>query len=118
MSQPKNVDEYISSQPKYVRERLQAIRQTIKSAAPNAQEKLSYGMPYYSLNGRLIYFAAHQNHIGIYPMPAGVKAFEAELKPYKTAKATIRLPNDQPLPLGLIRRVVEFRAMQNLSKHQ
>jgi uncharacterized protein YdhG (YjbR/CyaY superfamily) len=116
MKQFKSVDEYIASYPAEVQAKLKAIRQTVIEAAPGASEKISYGMPYYSLNGRLIYFAAFKNHIGFYPMAAVIKAFKSDLGDYETSKGTIRFPLDKPLPLPLIHRIVEYRVKENQSK--
>ena len=112
MKKPDNVDDYIAAQPATVAARLQRIRELIKNEAPDATEKLSYGMPYYSLNGRLIYFMAHQQHIGVYPMKSAVRKFDKELAPYKTHVATIQLPHDKPLPLPLIKKIVKFRVRE------
>jgi uncharacterized protein YdhG (YjbR/CyaY superfamily) len=111
----KSVDEYIAAQPKDVAEKLSQIRAIVKNEAPQATEKISYGMPYYSLNGRLLYFRAHAHHIGLYPMAATVKHFEKELADYHTSKGTVQLPLNKPLPLGLIRKIVHFRAEEKMA---
>jgi uncharacterized protein YdhG (YjbR/CyaY superfamily) len=109
------VDEYIASFPPDVRRLLKQLRAVIRGAAPQAQEKISYRMPAYALNGVLVYFAAHPNHIGFYP--GGVVAeFRKDLSKYKTSKGTIQLPLDKPLPVALIRKIVKYRAVQNLAK--
>lgn len=108
------IDEYIASFSLGVQERLQQIRATIKSAAPDAQEKISYQMPTFYLHGNLVHFAAFKNHIGFYPTPSGIEAFQAELSTYKGAKGSVQFPLDQPLPLDLVRRIVEFRVAENL----
>lgn len=93
---------------------LRQLRQAIKSAAPKAEEKLSYRMPYYAYHGRLIYFAVHKNHIGMYPIIGREKElFAKELKPYLAEKATLRFPIGQPLPVALVKKVVRTRAKQN-----
>ena len=79
------VDEYISAFPKEIQTRLQQVRKTIKAAAPGAEEAISYGIAGYKLNGVLVYFAGYKNHIGFYPVPSGMQAFEKELAPYKAA---------------------------------
>ena len=115
------VDEYIASFPPSVRKRLRAIRALIRKAAPGAVEKISYGIPYYALDGRLIYFAAHAEHIGVYPITAGLRRELGDaLKPYvaKTAKSTIRLPHDQALPLALLTKVVKVRVKENRARHR
>lgn len=113
----KTVDEYIAGQPKAVAGRLSAIRQEVKKLAPQATEKLSYGMPYYCLNGRLIYFASHQEHIGLYPMKSTIAAFEKELKDYETSAGTICFLYNQPLPMPLIRDVIKHRVKTAATKN-
>lgn len=95
MKKPANVSEYISNFPKEVQSLLKDMRAAIKSAAPRADESISYGMPYYSYKGRLAYFSAAKKHIGLYVMPPTVQDFKDELKNYKTAQATIRFPLDK-----------------------
>jgi len=92
------------------------MRQTIRKAAPEAVEAISYGMPALKLNGNLVYFAAFKDHIGFYPVPSGIEAFSVELAPYVTGKGTIRFPLDQPVPLDLVAKVVKFRVKENLAK--
>ncbi len=110
------VDEYISLFPPQVAKKLSALRQTILKAAPKAQEKIAYRMPAYTLCGPLVYFAAFKNHIGFYPTPAGTETFAERLSAYKTSKGAIQLPLNKPLPLDLIREIVQFRAVQNAAK--
>ncbi len=109
----RTVDEYIANAPKQIQSRLKELRSAIKSAAPKASEKISYGMPYYSYKGRLIYFGFAKNHIGIYTMPPIVEEFGKELKKYQTGKATIRLPLDENLPIELIKKLVKARVKFN-----
>jgi uncharacterized protein YdhG (YjbR/CyaY superfamily) len=116
MKKPTSVDEYIASYPANVQAKLNEIRQIVKEEAPQASEKLSYGMPYFSFNGRLLYFAVHKEHIGLYAMPSAVIVFKKELTEYETSKGTIRFPLDKPLPTELIRRIIEFRVKENSSK--
>lgn len=111
-----SIDEYIAAFPKETQKILQEIRATIKAAAPDAEEKISYQMPTFFLNGNLIHFAAFKNHIGIYPTPSGTEAFKKEIAQYKTAKGSIQLPIDKPMPLKLISRIVKFRVAENLKK--
>ncbi len=113
MKKAKDVDEYILSAPKEMRAKLNELRAAIKSAAPKAEEKLSYGMPYYSYKGRLVYFGFAKKHIGLYPMPPITQEYAKELKKYQTGKATIRLPMDEKLPLGLIKKMVKARVRYN-----
>ena len=110
------IDEYIATFPTDIQERLQQVRATIKAAAPDATEKISYQMPTFFLNGNLVHFAAFKNHIGFYPAPRGIEAFKDELAQYKGAKGSVQFPLDQPMPLDLIRRIVEFRAAENRNK--
>jgi len=108
------IDEYIAIFSPDVQQRLQQMRATIKAAAPDAQEKISYQMPTFYLHGNLVHFAAFKHHIGFYPVPSGIEAFKAELSNYKGAKGSVQFPLDQPLPLDLVRRIVEFRVAENL----
>ena len=109
-----SVDEYIAACPAGVQGKLQELRALIKTCAPQAQEKISYGMPAYSLNGNLVYFGCFPKHIGFYPIPSGIAAFEQELSVFKRGKGSIQFPLDQPLPLDLIARIVKFRIAENL----
>jgi len=109
----KTIDEYINLFPDEVRTILNQIRQTIREAAPEAEETINYQMPTFTLHGNLVHFAAFKNHIGFYPTPTGIEAFKEELSPYKGAKGSVQFPIDQPMPLPLIRRIVEYRVKQN-----
>lgn len=111
-----SIDEYIKSFPPEIQNKLEELRAAIKKIAPEAEEKISYGMPAFTLNGNLVYFAAFKKHIGFYPIPSGMKAFEEELKAYKTGKGSVQFPIDEPLPVELINRVVKFRVEENLKK--
>jgi uncharacterized protein YdhG (YjbR/CyaY superfamily) len=113
---PHNIDEYIEGFPSDVRQILQELRQTIKKTAPNAEEKISYQMPSFFLNGVLVYFAAYKNHIGFYPTPSGIANFKEELSAYKNSKGAVQFPMDKPLPIELITRIVKFRVKENLEK--
>ncbi len=112
----KNVDDYIALQPENIREKLEKLRQTITTAAPAATEVISYGMPAYKLNGMLVYFAAHKQHIGFYPMPSAILAFKTELTNYVTAKATVQFPYDKPIPYGLVKKIIQLRVKENINK--
>jgi uncharacterized protein YdhG (YjbR/CyaY superfamily) len=108
------VDAYVAAAAKATQPMLRQLRQAIKSAAPKAEEKLSYRMPFYAYHGRLIYFAAHKTHIGMYPITGREKdLYVKELKPYLTEKATLQFPIGQPLPIALVKKVVRERAKQN-----
>src|SRR4030067_3387220 len=109
------MDEYIRSFPQDVQAILEKLRQTIKKAAPDAEEAISYQMPVFKLHGNLVYFAAFKDHIGFFPTSSGVAAFKKELSSYKTSKGTVRFPIDKPLPLALIGRIVKFRAQEHLA---
>ena len=112
----KTIDAYIQTFPKDVQAILQKVRQTIQKAAPDAVETISYQMPTFKLNGKgLVYFAAYEKHIGFYPIPSGMKAFEKQLAPYKQGKGSAQFPIDQPIPYDLVRRIVVFRAKENLA---
>jgi uncharacterized protein YdhG (YjbR/CyaY superfamily) len=112
----KTMDEYIDAFPKDVQRILNELRQTIKEVAPEAQETINYQIPTFSLNGNLVHFAAFENHIGFYPTPSGMEAFKQELSGYKSAKGSVQFPIHEPLPLPLIRRVVEYRVKENLER--
>lgn len=113
MQKPKTVDEYIALAPPELKERLVTIRTIITSIAPKAEEKLSYGMPYYGYQGRLAYFAYAKEHIGLYLTPPIMEMFAKELKDYSTATATIRFPNNKPLPVTLIKKLIKARRELN-----
>lgn len=113
---PKTIDEYIAGFPEAVQAILQAIRQTIKAAAPNAEEAISYQMPTFKLKGNLVHFAAFKNHIGFYPVPSGIEQFQEELAVFKQGKGSVQFPLDKPMPYDLIRRIVLFRVGENLAK--
>ena len=115
-NKPNTVDEYIARFPEAIQEQLQLIRQTIKKAAPNAQETIKYAMPTFTLNGNLVYFAGFNNHIGFYGTPRGNAALQKELSAYKQGKGSIQFPLSQPMPLDLIARMVKFRAEENWEK--
>lgn len=110
------VQAYIDSFPKETQKLLKQIRKTIKKTAPKAEEKISYGMPGYFLNGQLVFFAGYKNHIGFYATPTGHKEFKKELSVYKQGKGSVQFPIDKPLPLDLITRIVKFRVADNLQK--
>ena len=111
-----SIDEYIATFPEDVQALLQEVRQTIKAAAPEATEKIAYAIPTFFLKGNLVHFAAFKNHIGFYPAPRGIDAFQEELSKYKGAKGSVQFPIDEPMPLDLISRIVEYRVNDNLQK--
>jgi uncharacterized protein YdhG (YjbR/CyaY superfamily) len=112
----KSIDDYIATFPDDIQRILQELRATIKAAAPEATEKISYQMPTFFLKGNLVHFAAYKHHIGFYPAPRGIKAFKDELAHYKGGKGSVQFPIGEPLPLELIRRIVQFRVAENLKK--
>ena len=113
---PSDIDDYVDRFPQEVRRLLTQMRLTIRKTAPGAKEKISYGIPAFTLEGTLVWFAAHKSHIGFYPGAAAITAFKKELSAYKGAKGSVQFPFDQPLPLALVSRLVKFRVKQNLSK--
>jgi uncharacterized protein YdhG (YjbR/CyaY superfamily) len=115
-SLPKDIDEYISSCPVEVQPLLQQVRATIRAAAPEAEETISYQMPTFKFHGNLVYFAAFKNHIGFYPIPSGMAEFAEELSTYTTGKGSVQFPLDRPIPFDLITRIVRFRVEENLKK--
>jgi len=114
---PRSIDEYIAAFPSDVREILQQVRATIREAAPDAEETISYQIPTFTLKGRyLVYFAGYRKHISLYPAPIGVPEFKAELAPYESGKGTAKFPLDKPIPFDLITRIVKFRVRENLGR--
>lgn len=113
-----SIDEYIASFPLDVQKKLESIREVIREVAPQSEEKISYQMPTFYLNGNLVHFAAFKNHIGFYPAPSGIEAFKDDLAKYEGSKGAIRFPKDQPLPYDLIRRIVAYRVSENMKKAQ
>ena len=111
-----SVDDYIQDFPKETQEILELVRTTIKKAAPEAEETISYAMPTFKLHGILVHFAAFKNHIGFYALPSGNKAFSKELSSYKTGKGSIQFPINKPIPLELITKIVKFRVSENIDK--
>ena len=112
---PTSIDEYIAASPRDVQPILKRIRQTVSAAAPGAQEVISYGMPAFRLNRILVYFAAFKAHIGLYPPVSGDAGLEKALSPYAGPKGNLKFPLDQPIPYGLIKRVVRLRAKRDRS---
>jgi uncharacterized protein YdhG (YjbR/CyaY superfamily) len=111
-----SIDDYISTFPKNVQDKLRGLEKAIKESAPGAEEAIAYGMPTFKLNGNLVHFAAYSKHIGFYPTPSAIVAFKAELHKYMQSKGAIQFPIDEPIPLDLVRRMVRFRVEENLAK--
>ncbi|MDQ6877229.1 MAG: DUF1801 domain-containing protein [Candidatus Dormibacteraeota bacterium] len=114
----RDVDTYIAAAPKSAQPMLRQLRQVIRAAAPRADERISYGMPFYEHHGRLVYFAGYEHHIGLYAAIPSNNSYASELKEYRAAKSAIRFPVGQPLPVALIRKVVEARVRENEAKVQ
>ncbi|MGH9600784.1 MAG: iron chaperone [Terriglobales bacterium] len=110
---PKDVDSYIAAAPKELRAKLRELRAAIRAVAPNAEERISYGMPYYGHFGRLAYFRLSKRHIGLYVPTPVVEEHKSELKDYQTARATVRFPLDEKLPVALIKKLVKARMKRN-----
>jgi uncharacterized protein YdhG (YjbR/CyaY superfamily) len=108
------IDEYIINFPNDIQEKLQQLRKVIHEAAPEAVEKISWGMPTFFLQGNLVHFAAFKNHIGLYPGESGVGIFKEDLAEYKNSKGAIQFSNDRPIPFDLVTRIVKFRVNENL----
>ncbi len=111
-----SIDEYIATFPEETQKILKEIRATIKAAAPDAEEKISYQMPTFTLKGNLVHFAAFKKHIGFYPVPTGIEKFKKELAAYESGKGSVQFPLDEPIPYDLISRIVKFRVKENLAK--
>ena len=109
----KSVSEYINEFPANVKKRLQQVRKTIKEAAPEAMEMISYGIIGYMYMGRLIYVGGYKNHIGLYPVTAGMKVHEKQLTQYRKSKGTLQFKHDAPIPFGLITKLVKIRVREN-----
>ena len=108
-----SIDDYIASHPEHVQALLEEVRRTIRDAAPEATETISYQIPTFKPKGRnLVHFAAFRDHIGFYPTSSGIEAFEAELSAYSTSNGTIRFPLGEPIPHDLVRRIVAFRVRE------
>ena len=113
MKSVNTVDDYIAQAPDEVRSRLQELRATIKAAAPEAQERMSYGMPFYEYKGRLVYFQLWKNHIGVYALASEAEEHRSELQGYVADKGTLRFPLNEPLPLALIEKLVQAKVRRN-----
>ena len=113
---PKDHDDYISTFPVEIQNKLKKLRAAIKLAAPEAEEKISYQMPAFYFHGNLVYFAAFKNHIGFYPTASGIEVFKNEFSEFKHSKGAVQFPLDKPLPVDLITRIVRFRVKENLNR--
>lgn len=112
MADSRTITAYINAAPKQARPRLRQIRATIRKAAPGAVESLKWSMPAHSYRRILIMYAAFKNHISLFPTPGPIKALKKDLKGYKVSRGTVQLPYDEPLPLGLVRKITAFRVKE------
>lgn len=112
---PKTIDEYLAGLPDDKRAALETLRKTVKAVAPKAEECISYRLPAFRLNGKmLVAFGAALSHCAFYPMSSStVEAFKDDLRQYKTSKGTIRFQADKPLPASLVRKLVKARIVEN-----
>lgn len=115
MTTPSGVEEYIAALPPEAREMMELLRATIREAAPEAVETISYQIPTFKDHGRmLVSIAAFRDHCGMYPATGVVmQALGEELKPYRSGKATIRFPLGRPVPVDLVAKVVQVRLEEN-----
>jgi len=113
---PENIDEYIARFPEAVQEILEKVRTTIREAAPDAEETISYQIPTFKLKGNLVHFAGYKRHIGFYPTASGIENFKNELSGYESAKGSVKFPLEKPIPYDLISEIVAFRVKENLER--
>ncbi len=114
MTKTKNsIDKYISQFPKSTQVKLQGVREVIKKAAPDATEEIKYGIPTFVQNKNLVHFAGYKKHIGFYPTPSGITAFEKELSPYKQSKGAVQFPLDKQIPYALIKKITQYRVEED-----
>ena len=116
-AKPTTIDEYLAALSDDKRAALEKLRKAIRAAAPRAEECISYQIPAFRLDGRLLVaFGAAANHCAFYPTSHPVAAHKDELKNYDTSKGTIRFPADKPLPVALVRKLVKARIAQNVAR--
>lgn len=113
---PTDIDGYISQFPTEVQAILERVRETIRKAAPDAKEIISYQMPAFKQHGILVYFAAWKKHIGLYPPISGNESLEKAIARYAGPKGNLQFPLDEPMPLKLIERIVKLRVKQDGEK--
>lgn len=109
----KDINDYISKFSPDIQAKLKEIYKIIKSAAPMAEEKISYAIPTFTHHGNLVHFGGFKDHISFFPGGHPVEVFKGELTKYKTSKGTIQIPLDEPLPKALITKIVKFRIKEN-----
>ena len=112
----KTVGQYIRALPVPVRAQAEKLRRTIRDAAPQAKEVISYNMPAFRMNGTLVYFAGYTKHIGFYPTAAPIRVFKAELSRYATSKGAIRFPLERGIPASLVRKIVKYRIEEDVKR--
>ena len=112
----KSIDDYINLFPKEIQAILKEIRNTVRKVAPKASEAIRYSMPTFRLNGNMVHFAAHKNHIGFYPTPSAIIKFKDELKNYNMSKGAIQFALNEPIPYELISKIVTFRVSEQKLK--
>lgn len=114
---PATIEEYIAAYPEAVQTYLKAMQETIRQAAPDAEQLINYGVPTFRLKKKnLVSFGGAKAHIGFYPLPDAIAAFKEQLSGYKSAAGSVQFPLDQPLPLDLVKEMVKFRVGQVMSK--
>jgi len=113
---PKTIEEYIGKFPPKERAILRSVRRTIRSAAPGAEERISYGIPAFWQNGILVYFGGFKHHVGLYPPIRGDARLDKSLERYRGPKGNLQFPLDEPMPHRLISRIVKLRVKQTISK--
>jgi|SRR5579859_272643 len=111
------IDEYIRIFPQDIQAILEKVRQSIRKAAPDVVETISYGMPTFDLNGKhLVFFAGWKHHISLYPIPAGDEAFQEKIAPYKRVRSTLRFPLSKPVPYDLVEQIVSLLILEKSEK--
>jgi uncharacterized protein YdhG (YjbR/CyaY superfamily) len=113
---PQCIDEYIAMQEAFMRPKLTQIRKTIKKAAPDAEESISYSMPAFKFHGMLVYFSAFKNHLGFYAMKDVMTHFKDKIEAYQSGTATLQFKWEKPLPVKLVTEIVQYRVLVNLNK--
>jgi uncharacterized protein YdhG (YjbR/CyaY superfamily) len=113
-----SIDDYIQAFPAEIRQKLVEIRSLIRQLVPEAEEKISYRLPTFYLNGNLVHFGAFSSHIGFYPTSSGIEKFKSELSQYKHSKGAVQFPLDEALPVDLITRIVRFRVEENHARRR
>lgn len=111
-----SVDDYFAAMPDEARSKLRSLRKTIRQAAPDAEEVISYNMPAFKQNGMLVWYGAHTEHIGFYPRTSAMAAFKDDMAAYKTSKGAIQFPIGKPIPAALVKKIVKFRLDENARK--